>query len=58
VEDVEAMDAALDAANVEHEVVVYDGAQHAFFNDTRASYDEAAALDAWEQTLGWFETYL
>jgi carboxymethylenebutenolidase len=56
--DYEAMHTALTEAGVTNKFQLYDGAQHAFFNDTRASYDEAAALDAWEQTLGWFETYL
>ena len=54
----EAMHAALTEAGVTNKFNLYDGAQHAFFNDTRASYDEAAALDAWQQTLDWFEMYL
>ncbi len=56
--DYEAMHATLSEAGVPNKFQLYDGAQHAFFNDTRASYDEAAALDAWQQTLDWFETYL
>ena len=56
--DYEIMHAALTDAGVPNKFQLYDGAQHAFFNDTRASYDEAAAMDAWQQTLGWFETYL
>jgi carboxymethylenebutenolidase len=54
----EAMHADLTEAGVTNKFQLYDGAQHAFFNDTRASYDEAAAIDAWQQTLGWFETHL
>lgn len=56
--DYEAMHAVLSEAGVPNKFQLYDGAQHAFFNDTRASYDEAAALDAWQQTLDWFETHL
>lgn len=56
--DYEAMHATLSEAGVPNKFQLYDGAQHAFFNDTRASYDEAAALDAWQQTLDWFETHL
>ncbi len=56
--DYEAMHAALTEAGIPNKFQLYKGAQHAFFNDTRASYDEAAAKDAWQQTLGWFETYL
>lgn len=54
----EAMHAALSAAGVTNKFQLYEGAQHAFFNDTRPSYDEAAATDAWQQLLSWFETYL
>jgi carboxymethylenebutenolidase len=56
--DYETMHAALTEAGVTNKFQLYDGAQHAFFNDTRASYDEAAATDAWQQMLGWFETHL
>jgi carboxymethylenebutenolidase len=59
VEGVMAMDAALDAAGLPNEIHIYENAQHAFFNDTRASsYNAAAAADAWEKTLGWFRQYL
>ncbi|NMP23222.1 dienelactone hydrolase family protein [Sulfobacillus harzensis] len=33
---------------------IYNGAGHAFFNDTRASYNVDAARDAWAETLGFF----
>lgn len=36
-----------------HEVVVYEGASHAFFCDERASYKADAAADAWLRTLAW-----
>lgn len=58
VSGVEAMHAAFDEAGLDNAYQVYDGAQHAFFNDTRASYDADAAADAWERTLAWFEHYL
>ena len=35
-------------------VQVYDGANHAFFNDTGANYNATAAADAWTKTLAWF----
>lgn len=56
--DYEAMHAALTEAGITNKFQLYEGAQHAFFNDTRASYDEAAAIDAWQQTLEWFEAHL
>jgi carboxymethylenebutenolidase len=41
------------------DMVVYPGAGHAFFNDTRAEvYDAASAEDAWQRTLAWFQRYL
>ena len=49
---------ALAAAGVPHEVVLYEGAPHAFFNDTRPSYRETAALDSWMRSTNWFARYL
>jgi carboxymethylenebutenolidase len=37
---------------------VYDGANHAFNNDTGGNYNQAAAVAAWQETLAWFEKYL
>jgi carboxymethylenebutenolidase len=53
-----AFDAALTAAHVPHEGHVYKGANHGFHNDTTPRYDEAAAKEAWQRTLDWFNTYL
>ncbi|MEA2355334.1 MAG: carboxymethylenebutenolidase [Solirubrobacteraceae bacterium] len=44
--------AAMREAGKEFEAVVYAGAPHAFFNDTRGSYRPGAARDAWARTLG------
>ncbi len=42
-----------------HELVVYPGGEHAFFNDTRKEvYNSVAAGDAWGRAMGWFRTYL
>ncbi len=52
VADVRAMETALTEAGIENEIIVYDGAPHAFFNDTRAdSYRPEAAADAWTRVL-------
>ncbi len=49
----------LAAAGVPHEIVVYPGAPHAFFNDARPHiYQAEAAQDAWQRTLDWFGVYL
>jgi len=44
---VDAVRAALVISHIRHEVVVYPQADHGFFCDQRASYDKAAAEDAW-----------
>ena len=36
----------------------YKGANHGFRNDTTPRYDEAAAKEAWQRTLDWFNKYL
>ncbi len=40
------------------EAYIYEGAPHAFFNDTADSYRPEAAEEAWQRTLDWFETHL
>jgi carboxymethylenebutenolidase len=51
-----AFDAALTAAGVEHELVVYQGAPHSFFDRRFEEYADASA-DAWERTLAFIERY-
>jgi len=49
----------LAAHQIPHEMHIYEGAHHAFFNDTRPSvYHAEAAEDAWKRTLAWFRQYL
>jgi carboxymethylenebutenolidase len=38
--------------------MIYPDAGHAFFNNTGARYNPAAAQDAWTRTLAWFGKYL
>ena len=58
-EAVRAFEAEMDKRHVPHEVHIYSGASHAFFNDTRPQiYQAAAAQDAWQKTLAWFRKYL
>ncbi len=37
---------------------IYQGTQHAFFNENRPSYNKAAAEDAWAMALAFFNRYL
>lgn len=51
--------AAMKAAGTKYELHVYEGANHAFNNDTNAArYDEAAATLAWSRTLGFLREHL
>jgi carboxymethylenebutenolidase len=49
-EDVAAFEAALDAAGVEHEIVVYDGAPHSFFDRRHEEFADASE-DAWRRVI-------
>jgi carboxymethylenebutenolidase len=51
-----AFDEALTEAGVEHELVVYDGAPHSFFDRRFEEYADASA-DAWERTLAFIERH-
>ena len=54
-----AYDQALTAAGVTHEGHIYPGAVHGFFNDaTPERYNDAAATDAWNRMVGWFNTHV
>jgi carboxymethylenebutenolidase len=50
--------AALTAAGLTHELRTFPGVDHAFFNDTGARYDQAAATEAYQATLDWFGQHL
>lgn len=55
---VEQMRAALKAAgNTTAEIVVYDGAPHAFYADYRPSYRKEAAEDGWKRMQAWFKQH-
>jgi carboxymethylenebutenolidase len=54
----QAFDAALTEAHVPHEGHIYKATNHGFHNDTTPRYDEAAARQAWQHTLDWFNQYL
>jgi carboxymethylenebutenolidase len=46
------------AHNPNVEIVVYPGAGHGFHADYRPSYNKAAADDAWNRCVGWFNKNL
>jgi carboxymethylenebutenolidase len=53
-----AFEAALERAGVDHELWIYPDTGHAFFNDTRPSYRQEAARDAWGHLLSFFASTL
>jgi carboxymethylenebutenolidase len=56
---IDAYKKALDAAGKQYQVFVYDGAQHAFNNDTsEARYNKEAAELAWGRTIAFFKEKL
>jgi carboxymethylenebutenolidase len=54
----QAAEEALTSAGLPHEIVTYPGVDHAFFNDTGPRYNAAAAADAYQRVLTWFDRYL
>ena len=56
---IQKLDDELKASNFPHDIVVYPGGHHAFFNNTRPQvYHPTAANDAWQRSLAWFSKYL
>ncbi len=56
VAEAEAFDRALDKAGVEHDVVVYPGAPHSFFDRKYEEFAEASA-NAWQRVLAFVERH-
>ncbi len=56
---IEAFEAALKKADVKYEIHMYEGAGHAFFNDSNESrYNKDAAELAWKRTIAFFNKTL
>ena len=52
--DVEELRSRFTARGHPHRIKIFQGADHAFFNQTRASYHAKAAAEAWDITLNFF----
>ncbi len=58
-EGIPAFEKALKAASVEYKIYMYEGAAHAFFNDTNDNrYHKEAAELAWKRTIAFFKEKL
>jgi len=55
---ISAFEAALKEASVDYIIFMYEGAEHAFFNDTSSRYHEEAAKLAWKRTIAFFKQTL
>jgi carboxymethylenebutenolidase len=47
--------AALEAARLKHEILTFEQADHAFFNNTGARFNAPAAAEAWRRVIDWFD---
>ena len=54
--DVEELDRVLDTTGVDHEIVIYPGATHSFFDRRWTEFADASA-DAWNRILTFIQTY-
>lgn len=52
------IEAAMQQNNKSFQKQIYEGANHAFHNDTGRNYNPEVAKDAWAKTLAWFEQYV
>ena len=57
-EGIPTYEAALKKASVDYRIFMYEGAGHAFFNDTGSQYNEEAAKLAWERTINFLKEKL
>jgi carboxymethylenebutenolidase len=54
-----AFEAALKEASIDYRIYMYEGAQHAFYNDTNAArYNKEAAQLAWQRTISFLKERL
>jgi carboxymethylenebutenolidase len=51
--------AALEAARLRYEIAIFQGANHAFFNDTNPDrFHPGAAAEAYRRTVAWFDEFV
>lgn len=55
-EQVHALDENLDKAGVEHEIKIYEGAPHSFFDKRASEYAEASS-DSWKRVLAFIQKH-
>ncbi len=53
-----ALQQALDRYGIDHDIKVYPGASHSFFNAQGHTYNQPAAEDSWERVMAFFGKHL
>lgn len=48
------LETALEQYQIPHDIKIYPGAQHSFFNDLGSHHDPAASADSWQRVLSFF----
>ena len=56
VSNIQSFDEELDKAGVDHEIVIYEGAPHSFFDRRYEEFADASA-DAWQRVLGFISAH-
>jgi len=52
------LDTLLDTYNIPHDIKIYPGARHSFFNDQGPRYHADAAQDSWQRVLAFFKEHV
>jgi len=52
------LDVELDRYNISHDIKIYPGTKHSFFNDKGSRYDAAASADAWGRITKFFGEHI
>jgi len=52
------LDTTLTQHQVEHDIKIYPGTRHSFFNDQSRNYDAASSQDAWQRVLAYFQEHI
>ncbi len=54
----EKLDIELERDDVPHDIKIYPGTKHSFFNDQGPSYDAAASQDSWQRIMAFFKKHI
>lgn len=49
---------ALERYNIPHDIKIYSGTRHSFFNDQGRTYNAEAAQDSWQRVLAFFSEHM